>query len=159
MSTPQSLPPARQEYNQPVRPAIPGPGGALEPGTSPGSSEGDGPRSREMRAFSVRRNIASRQRPTLPRTCARSTIGAEGLNCRVRNGNGCFPLATATGKLRNWKERRSCGSEDPDGSWSTESGQSDRIRRLGRILVKPNDRLVQVSSMPCGTYTSCLSTW
>jgi len=26
-------------------------------------------------------------------------------------------------------------------------------------LVKPNDRLVQVSSMPCGTYTSCLSTW
>jgi hypothetical protein len=30
---------------------------------------------------------------------ARSTIGAEELNCRVRNGNGCFPLATATGKL------------------------------------------------------------
>ena len=29
---------------------------------------------------------------------ARSTIGAEGLNCRVRNGNGCCPLATATGK-------------------------------------------------------------
>ena len=28
-----------------------------------------------------------------------STIGAEGLNCRVRNGNGCIPLATATGKL------------------------------------------------------------
>ena len=26
-----------------------------------------------------------------------STIGAEGLNCRVRNGNGCFPLAMATG--------------------------------------------------------------
>ena len=43
--------------------------------------------------------IASRQRPTLPHTCACSTIGAEGLNCRVRNGNGCFPLARATGKL------------------------------------------------------------
>ena len=28
-----------------------------------------------------------------------STIGAEGLNCRVRNGNGCIPLARATGKL------------------------------------------------------------
>ena len=29
-----------------------------------------------------------------------STIGAEGLNCRVRNGNGCIPLATATGKVK-----------------------------------------------------------
>ena len=45
----------------------------------------------------------SRRRPTLPRTCARSTIGAEGLNCRVRNGNGCFPLATVTGKLEHEK--------------------------------------------------------
>jgi hypothetical protein len=27
----------------------------------------------------------------------RSTIGAEGLNFRVRNGNGCVPLAIATG--------------------------------------------------------------
>jgi hypothetical protein len=27
-----------------------------------------------------------------------STIGAEGLNCRVRDGNGCCPLAMATGK-------------------------------------------------------------
>src|SRR5581483_8365729 len=26
-----------------------------------------------------------------------STIGAEGLNCRVRDGNGCFTLAMATG--------------------------------------------------------------
>jgi hypothetical protein len=28
-----------------------------------------------------------------------STIGATGLNCRVRNGNGCFPRAIATGKF------------------------------------------------------------
>src|SRR5215212_1788134 len=42
----------------------------------------------------------SRRRPTLPHTNACSTIGAEGLNCRVRNGNGCFPLATATGKFK-----------------------------------------------------------
>jgi hypothetical protein len=47
----------------------------------------------------------SRRRPTLPHTCARSTIGAGGLNCRVRNGNGCFPPATVTGKLENCKER------------------------------------------------------
>jgi hypothetical protein len=101
-------------------------------------------------------NLIPRQRPTLPRTCARSTIGAEGLNCRVRNGNGCFPLATATGKLGTGKNRGILGSL---GSWSTGSGQSDRIRRLGRILVKPNDRLVQVSSTPRSAYTSCLSTW
>jgi hypothetical protein len=39
-----------------------------------------------------------RQRPTLPPTQSGSTIGAEGLNFRVRNGIGCDPLALATGK-------------------------------------------------------------
>ncbi len=34
-----------------------------------------------------------RRRPTLPRGLPRSTIGAEGLNFRVRNGAGCFPFA------------------------------------------------------------------
>ena len=38
------------------------------------------------------------RRPTLPRTRARSTIGAEGLNCRVRDGNGCDPFAKITQK-------------------------------------------------------------
>ena len=28
-----------------------------------------------------------------------STIGAEGLNCRVRDGNGCFTFAITTGNL------------------------------------------------------------
>ena len=42
-----------------------------------------------------------RQRPTLPRGPPRSTIGAEGLNFRVRNGTGCFPFAiTAETLLR-----------------------------------------------------------
>src|SRR6185437_8625494 len=34
-----------------------------------------------------------RRRPTLPRSLDRSTIGAAGLNARVRNGNGCGPCA------------------------------------------------------------------
>ena len=34
--------------------------------------------------------------PTLPHTCACSTIGAEGLNYRVRDGNGWDPLAMIT---------------------------------------------------------------
>src|SRR5262245_54937233 len=41
----------------------------------------------------------SRQRPTLPHTCACSTIGGGRLNYRVRNGNGCDPAPMTTGKL------------------------------------------------------------
>ena len=44
-------------------------------------------------------NIYSRRRPTLPQSRPCSTIGAGGLNFRVRNGNGCGPSAAATGKL------------------------------------------------------------
>jgi hypothetical protein len=36
------------------------------------------------------------QRPTLPCPRRHSTIGADGLNCRVRNGNGCGPVALVT---------------------------------------------------------------
>jgi hypothetical protein len=43
--------------------------------------------------------INPRQRPTLPRTYARSTIGGSRLNFRVRNGNGCDPAPMTTGKL------------------------------------------------------------
>src|SRR3954462_4327772 len=44
----------------------------------------------------------SRQRPTLPHTCACSTIGGIRLNFRVRNGNGCDPDPMTTGKLAAW---------------------------------------------------------
>ena len=37
-----------------------------------------------------------RRRPTLPGGLPPSTIGAGGLNCRVRDGNGCDPTAMAT---------------------------------------------------------------
>src|SRR5579884_4386903 len=43
----------------------------------------------------------NRRRPTLPGPCGPSTIGAEGLNGSVRNGKRCFPLAIATGNLRD----------------------------------------------------------
>jgi hypothetical protein len=55
------------------------------------------PRGRRQRRPGVSENI--RQRPTLPGPCGPSTIGAEGLNCSVRNGKRCFPLAMATGNL------------------------------------------------------------
>ena len=38
----------------------------------------------------------SRRRPTLPPRLQGSTIGAGGLNFRVRDGTGCFPSAIAT---------------------------------------------------------------
>src|SRR5215467_8395401 len=47
-----------------------------------------------------------RRRPTLPRGPPRSTIGAEGLNFRVRNGTGCFPFAMATETLWRCDLRR-----------------------------------------------------
>ena len=46
--------------------------------------------------------IYSRQRPTLPHTCACSTIGGGRLNFRVRNGNGWNPAPMTTGKLVAW---------------------------------------------------------
>src|SRR6516164_11615671 len=51
--------------------------------------------------------IIPRRRPTLPRGLPRSTIGAGGLNCRVRNGNGCDSAAMATGNLLSTRENRS----------------------------------------------------
>ena len=48
----------------------------------------------------------SRRRPTLPGGSPPSTIGAGGLHFRVRNGNGCFPAAIATGNLWNCQRRR-----------------------------------------------------
>src|SRR6266545_7988552 len=38
------------------------------------------------------------QRPTLPRPRDRSTIGADRLNDRVRDGNGCGPVALVASK-------------------------------------------------------------
>src|SRR5437899_8950084 len=43
-----------------------------------------------------------RQRPTLPHSFPRSTIGGSRLNFRVRNGNGCDPAPMTTGILGAW---------------------------------------------------------
>ena len=45
--------------------------------------------------------VLSRRRPTFPPSCPGSIIGAGGLNFRVRDGNGCFPSAIATGNQEN----------------------------------------------------------
>src|SRR5262249_11463789 len=45
------------------------------------------------------RSKRCRRRPTLPRSLERSTIGAVGLNDRVRNGNECGPYALVASDL------------------------------------------------------------
>ena len=45
-----------------------------------------------------------RRCPTLPRSFPRSTIGAEELNDRVRDGNGCGLLANTTPPKRGSSE-------------------------------------------------------
>src|SRR5205814_1485161 len=48
----------------------------------------------------------ARQRPTLPPGYPGSTIGAGGLNFRVRKGNGCLPSAIVTERRRLYRAPR-----------------------------------------------------
>jgi hypothetical protein len=52
--------------------------------------------------------VGVRRCPTLPRTRVRSTIGAGGLNCRVRYGSGCFPAAVTTVTLFSYVSHVVC---------------------------------------------------
>ena len=118
-----------------------------------------------------RRSSYSRQRPTLPRRFQRSTIGAEGLNFRVRDGNGCDPLATITQKLALPVARSACGScnyKPPTTSHkplqlkrrANRSRQSHGLPGLllrVNLMVKPNGQLVAVSFIHYWTSTSALS--
>src|SRR5207237_9392236 len=74
------------------------------PGNGQAPRNPDDPRSAAQSALPTRGAVAlqlkNRQRPTLPGPRGPSTIGAEGLNCSVRNGKRCFPLAKATGNRR-----------------------------------------------------------
>ena len=88
-----------------------------------------------------------RRRPTLPRGPPRSTIGAEGLNFRVRNGTGCFPFAMATETL--WR----C-QVFPTAPREPHSGREQHIR----VEAKPLGLLVPVSYTRCRASTSGLST-
>ncbi len=97
-----------------------------------------------------------RQRPTLPHGPPCSTIGAEGLNFRVRNGTGCFPFAiTAETLLRCHRPLR-------------QITRPERRPYLGNRIVdakhqesveaKPLGLLVPVSCTRCRASTSGLST-
>ena len=67
----------------------------------------------------------SRRRPTLPDGYPSSTIGAGGLNFRVRDGNGCVPSAIATGKTaRLGRARRVNGATEPTRKSENRAGEA-----------------------------------
>ncbi len=104
-------------------------------------------KSRPGRAGKTRRGPPSggplqseiRRRPTLPGGLPPSTIGAGGLNFRVRNGNGCDPSAIAT--------EISCHSGDAVGRPLPE----DSIAST-HIIVNPSPRPIstgRLHTLPC----------
>jgi hypothetical protein len=95
-----------------------------------------------------------------------STIGAGGLNFRVRDGNGCDPSALATGNRScKWVTRLRSRRTAPVGRTrktarttliAQASGSS--LFLVKEITVKPHGQLVPVSSTPYGASTPGLST-
>ena len=57
-------------------------------------------RQEEISAEAGKRKAGGWRRPSLPGAYAPSTIGAGGLNGRVREGTGCTPTARVTNRLR-----------------------------------------------------------
>ena len=89
--------------------------------------------------------MKNRRRPTLPGGCPPSTIGAERLNCSVRNGKRCLPFAM---HHRNFA-RRSVELENCTGQWVT------WIKNIRQAL----EPLVPVRCTPHGASTAGLSSW
>src|SRR5215217_3347766 len=96
---------------------VEGPGGpdALSPGLLVRGVRGSG-----------MSNQRCRRRPTLPRPLGRSTIGAAGLNGRVRDGNGCGPCALVASEMDSSIEmERDRRSEWTEESWSRRDAPAD----------------------------------
>ena len=85
-------------------------------------------------AFSKR----CRRRPTLPRPLGRSTIGAVGLNDRVRDGNGCGPYALVASD-----HLLTCRQSEVVRSWQASRKTTRMLSLQGGAwgVVKPHGRL------------------
>ena len=97
--------------------------------------------------FGEKRN---RRRPTLPHSCPCSTIGAEELNFRVRDGNGCCLLAKATENLKK--------TQIIEYLFRLGNTFVLQVAEEKKIMAKPHGLLVPVSSMRYRISTSGLST-
>ena len=98
-------PPPHEQHPCPLQPAAAGSRSSVPPASVNAKSR--------PRAAFLRKN---RRRPTLPGGCPPSTIGAERLNCSVRNGKRCFPLAM---RHRNFARRNA--------RWSLKTAQDLRV--------------------------------
>ena len=88
-----------------------------------------------------------RRCPTLPRGLPRSTIGAEGLNFRVRNGTGCFPLAIAAG---NSIELYSLSTRPQLGSYTVDANPRSLGVHEVRVVSSPRPVSTgQLSTLRC----------
>ena len=87
-------------------------------------------------------SIKSRRRPTFPPSCPGSIIGAGGLNFRVRDGNGCFPSAIATGNVM---------SLDSVAESGLVSSHHYKIPDLGKLLFPKHFSRDQVIQFPVWT--------
>src|SRR3954466_5917644 len=91
----------------------------------------------------------------LSHTLARAVpLALGGLTAVFGMGTGVSPPLQSP-ENSNLKRTSWCKLEQLESGWK----RWDSPERRAESLVKPNDRLVQVSSTPCSAYTSCLSTW
>ncbi len=97
----------------------------------------------------------SRRRPTLPPRLQGSTIGAGGLNFRVRDGTGCFPSAMTTETLGSTR-CETCGKRvrvrapgEPRNSIASASEPSPRPISTGRLNTLPCVHLRPINLVVC----------
>ena len=100
-----------------------------------------------------------RRRPTLPHKISCSTIGAERLSFRVRNGTGRFPLAMAAETLLMFQSAQqkslSCGSrpyiENHSVDASTKNGvlSSHRLISTSQLHVLPRFHIWPINPVVC----------
>src|SRR5207245_2383476 len=100
---------------------------------------------------------------TLPDRCQSSTIGADGLNCCVRDGNRCFPAAMVTEVSFCWSRRSalgkcaehaisqlhaaaSRGAEKCDRWSSPRPISTAQLKRLPVLHLRPINQLVSLGS-------------
>ena len=118
------------------------------------TSERENPECKRTRGF----QDGLRQRPTLPHSNPCSTIGAEGLDFRVRDGIGYGPFAIATGKNRILRRvEQDIGRSRPGGADHSMPRIAQTAGVSEKMRAKPHDPLVPVSSTHCCASTPGLS--